>query len=177
MTDAHFSSSVYTFFLVLLFDPLAMSSKFCQSSYNRAFKRSIKFWKSMKTLPVLTSSTSNFRSVLTFSYFCSFSIVAVFVWGLSFCFVLVSKIFYSLKTVPNLMCRTGVTTRDSVFIGNIAAWIIDSWNVPFLWQSPPAVSSVTFYYSWLPNLPLLFQLLGNFQVCKPCLRVSIGDLM
>ena len=54
-TDAPLSPSAFNFFFVLLSDLLAMSSSSSQSPDNTVFEQSIKFSKSMKTLPVHTS--------------------------------------------------------------------------------------------------------------------------
>ena len=76
-TGAQFSSSVFNLFLVPLCHHLAIASSVSQSPDNTAFKESIIFWKSMKTLPVFRSSTSNSkRSALILSHFCSCSIMA-----------------------------------------------------------------------------------------------------
>ena len=115
-TVAHFSSSIFNFFLVLLSNTLAIAFSVCQSPDNTAFEQSIKFWKSMKTLLVFTSSNSNSkRSALFLPHFYSCSIMAVFVPGLSFSFVLANKIWQTFKTVPNLMCRRAVTTLDCIY--------------------------------------------------------------
>ena len=77
--DRHLSFSVFNFFLVLLSDPVAMSCNVLQSSDNTAFKQSNKFWESMNTLSVFTSSASNSkRSALVLSHVYSSSVLAVF---------------------------------------------------------------------------------------------------
>ena len=78
--DRHLSFSIFNFFLVLLSDHGTMSCNVLQSSDNTALEQSIKFWKSVKTLPVFTSSTSNSkRSALILAHVHSYSILAVFV--------------------------------------------------------------------------------------------------
>ena len=162
----HFSSSVFNFFLVPLSDPLEMTSSVCQSPGNTAFMQSIKFWKAMKTLVFAnlqitqpSSSQLNFRNqwshiqmlqvlLLILKDLHSFSpiFVPVLLWQCLFqgCLFIVfwpAKFGKGSKRFP-ILCGGGQWQFQTVFIGNIAAWIINSWNFPVSWQWWPAIWSV-----------------------------------
>ena len=89
----------------MLSGPGPRSCNLCQSSDNTAFKKSIKFWKSIKRLPVFTSATFNSkRSALFSSHFFFCSNLAIFLPGLSFCCILAIKIGKVLK-LSLIWCR------------------------------------------------------------------------
>ena len=163
-SDIHFYSTAFKLFLVLLPNPLAMSSNVCQSSDNKAFKQPIKFRKLMKKLPVFTSSTSNSKiSSLILSNFSPCSILTIFVTGIFFVVFWSAKFVKLLKTINNLIWRAGVIAWENVFIWTIAYWIIDSWKFLVLWQSQHALSSANITLQLASKPSIVFLNIGQFS--------------